>query len=48
MSLMYANTVYLIFIVSCFETLVNSFKLLTDVKCLYIFILYSFTDENVT
>lgn len=44
----YAKTVCLIFIVSCFETLVNSFKLLTNVKCLYIFILYSFTDGNVT
>lgn len=47
MFLMYVNIVYLIFIVLCFEILVNSFKLLMNVKCLYIFILYSFIDGNV-
>lgn len=47
MFLMYVNIVYLIFIDLCFEILVNSFKLLMNVKCLYIFILYSFIDENV-
>lgn len=44
---MYVNIVCLIFIVLCFEILVNSFKLLMNVKCLYIFILYSFIDGNV-
>lgn len=47
MFLMYVNIVCLIFIVLCFEILVNSFKLLMNVKCLYIFILYSFIDGNV-